>query len=385
MNKNLRNKIFVTILVLMIFYAGSNFTLPGISISNFDTNGVNVFFTNNFSFFMLGITPCISANIAISLLSSGLSPAFTRWKKDENVHMNKLKIAKYLFTAIFGLLIAYIYIYNAELTNSVLFILNPKNVIFILTIGSLVSVYLAELITKKGIGHGESVIILFTILRSIIINIAMVPALARKEETVNPYLLIISCLSFVCVFALISMKFSSMKDNIDVYDENDTVGDGKSRIAVAYNSAGIMPLYLTNVIISVVAYTGGGPVIEALNDFNLIYYVSLMLLAYICSYMFISPKKRAYKMKLDGLTIPDIEPGKDTVKFLQHKVSVSSLRFIAFIIISDMILYLVSEFTILKYISIDTITFLLIGSITLQIINSLRVLSYDKKHIKSLY
>lgn len=385
MNIKLKKKLFVTIFILIIFYIGSSFTLSGVSISTLDTKGINMIFINNFSLFMLGITPCISANITISLLSSGISPAFTNWKKDKNTHMNKLKISKYIFTAIFGLLIAYIYVYNAEFSGSVLFITNPKNIILLLTIGSLVSVYLADVISQKGIGHGESIFILFAILRSIIINIAMAPTLAAKEKILNPYLLIIACLIFICVFSLISMKFCSMKENIDVFDENDTIGGGKSKIAIAYNSAGIMPLYLTNVIISVISYYNRGPIIKFLDNYNIIYYSSLILLAYICSYIYISPKNRADKMKLDGLIVPNVEPGKSTFKFFQHKVIISMFRFTLFILVSDLLLYFISMFTILKYISIDTVTVLLIGGITLQIINSIRVLSYDKKHIKTLY
>lgn len=89
-NKELRNKIFITILMLVIFKVGTTIKIPTVGkISDMSQSSLLVLmnyvsgsYLEKFTLFSLGITPYITASIVIQLLGMGVIPAFERWRKE---------------------------------------------------------------------------------------------------------------------------------------------------------------------------------------------------------------------------------------------------------------------------------------------------------------
>lgn len=386
LTKEAKNRIYITLLCLFIFFIGMNIRVPGVRTLIDSNSTTNMFFNLNFSFFMLGITPFISGTIVTTILSSGLSPIFTKMKKTSTNGKDKLKIWKYFFTAIFAFLLSMLYIKEAQTNNTHLFINNPNLVSTYITIGSLIVTKISYYIEDKGIGNGVSILVLFMIVKNIISQI--LNAIARMGN--NEYYLgsrFITVLFFIFIIALfiiVLFLFNRQKRKISVDDENSD-NEKQSQIAFAYNSAGIMPVYFTSILLLFLYKTLSLYNIQ-LNIFteSIIYYVVFAFLMMICSYLFISPKKRAKKMELQGLIIPGIEPGIETQRYLNKEIIKTVSISILFLIVIDVLLKILQSVSIYKYISIDMTTYLLLGIILTQLFHSFELLTIDRT-VESLY
>lgn len=90
--KEVRNKIFFTLAMLVIFKIGTYIPAPGVNPAAFDsqqgsqgvTDLLNTFgggALKNFSIFAMGIMPYITASIVMQLLQMDIIPKFTEWAK----------------------------------------------------------------------------------------------------------------------------------------------------------------------------------------------------------------------------------------------------------------------------------------------------------------
>lgn len=94
--KEVRNKIFFTLAMLVIFKIGTYIPAPGVNPAAFDnqqgsqgvTDLLNTFgggALKNFSIFAMGIMPYITASIVMQLLQMDIVPKFTEWAKQGEV------------------------------------------------------------------------------------------------------------------------------------------------------------------------------------------------------------------------------------------------------------------------------------------------------------
>ena len=102
-NKDLRQRIYFTLLVLIIFVVGVNVRVPGttdytgslgfLEIVNAMSGGA----LRNYSIFALGVMPYISASIVMQLLQMDIIPYFSELRKEGPVGRQKLtKITRYM-------------------------------------------------------------------------------------------------------------------------------------------------------------------------------------------------------------------------------------------------------------------------------------------------
>lgn len=89
-NKEIVDRIFFTIMILLVFRIGAAITVPGVNIDNFSfANSDALSLMNmlgggtlqNFSIFALGVSPYITAQIIVQLLTMDVLPALTELSK----------------------------------------------------------------------------------------------------------------------------------------------------------------------------------------------------------------------------------------------------------------------------------------------------------------
>ena len=82
-NKNIRERIFYTLGIFLIFKLGTSITLPLVDVSNLQLDEQNMLYLlnmmgggslQNFSILALGVSPYITSSIVIELLASGVLP-----------------------------------------------------------------------------------------------------------------------------------------------------------------------------------------------------------------------------------------------------------------------------------------------------------------------
>ncbi|MGF3084978.1 preprotein translocase subunit SecY, partial [Streptococcus pyogenes] len=101
--KTVRNKIFFTIFIILVFRIGTHITVPGVNAKSLEQlselpflNMLNLVSGNamrNFSVFSMGVSPYITASIVVQLLQMDILPKFVEWGKQGEVGRRKLNQA----------------------------------------------------------------------------------------------------------------------------------------------------------------------------------------------------------------------------------------------------------------------------------------------------
>lgn len=171
--KDLRNKIFFTLLMLIVFRIGTFIPAPGVNadILNFGSTSafgvLNIFgggALQNFSIFAAGIMPYITASIIMQLLQMDVVPKLSEWRKQGEVGRTKIQQVTRYVTIVIAFIqgLAMSYGFNAIaggllITNNSF--ANHLLIALVLTAGTAFLVWLGEVITTKGVGNGISIII----------------------------------------------------------------------------------------------------------------------------------------------------------------------------------------------------------------------------------
>ncbi len=125
-NKEVVNRIFFTIMILFVFRIGAAITVPGIDVSqlNEQINNSNSILAimnllgggalSNFSVFALGVSPYITAQIIIQLLSMDVLPALTELTKQGQYGRKKIEMATRYLTLMLGAVQGYGIIQTAK-------------------------------------------------------------------------------------------------------------------------------------------------------------------------------------------------------------------------------------------------------------------------------
>ena len=89
--KDIRSRIFFTVLILFVFRLGTHITVPGVDASRLREiadlpflnmlNLVSGGAMQQFSIFSMGVSPYITASIVIQLLQMDIVPRFVEWSK----------------------------------------------------------------------------------------------------------------------------------------------------------------------------------------------------------------------------------------------------------------------------------------------------------------
>ena len=118
-NKEIMGRIVFTIMILFIFRLGAQITVPGVSIGDdmtkaLDENGALSLMNllgggtlQSFSIFALGVSPYITAQIIVQLLSTDVLPALTELKRQGQYGRKKIEMATRYLTLMLGAVQAY--------------------------------------------------------------------------------------------------------------------------------------------------------------------------------------------------------------------------------------------------------------------------------------
>ena len=172
--KDLRKRILFTFLVLGLYALGCGITIvwatPWLKTlyGGLDFMGVFNLMSGGgferFSIFGLGVTPYINASIITQLLTMDIIPYFKELKDQGYVGRQKInRITRYL-----GIFLAFVQSY--VLTYFLLQVTEPLMVLkitLVMTAGTAFLLWLGDEITSKGIGNGQSLLIMASIILSL--------------------------------------------------------------------------------------------------------------------------------------------------------------------------------------------------------------------------
>jgi preprotein translocase subunit SecY len=358
--EELKNRILMTLGLLLVYRFGAQVTLPGIDatkLSNLSdqTDGgigwlINVFTGGAFSqasVFALGIMPYISASIVVQLMGIAI-PYLQKLQKDGESGRKKINQITRWLTILITLVQGPGYIYNLYKTlPSDAFLLGVSSFPFlfssvlILVTGTIFAMWLGEKITDKGIGNGISLLIMVGIIASMPMAFSQefVSRTAQANggimmiviEIILWFLVIIACILLVMAVRKIPVQYARRTASGEF--EQDMM-ENRQFIPLKLNASGVMPIIFAQAIMFIPAAISGlakeSDTAQSIagmfnNPFGLVYNIVFALLIVIFTYFYtaitVPTNKMADDLKRSGGFIPGIRPGVETGDYLDKVMS----------------------------------------------------------------
>ncbi|MBO4533892.1 MAG: preprotein translocase subunit SecY [Treponema sp.] len=346
--KELRDRLFFTLLILAVYRLGCTLTMPGIDanvlIKYFDdlaAQNNNAFASymdffvggafSNFSVFMLGVMPYISMQI-IMQLAVIIFPALKRISQEDG---GQRKIAQYsrIGTIVVCLVQAWgVTVYAQSIPGCVL-IENPNAfralTILTVTTGSMITVWLGDQITARGIGNGISMMIFAGIVARLP-NACVELGQAVKNGDVQLVFVILILILFIAIIALVIYEESGQR-KIPVHYAKRVVGrkmyGGQSTyIPFKVNPSNVIPLIFANSLLTlpltaVSLFAKGNnakPWMGAISRFltpngwgyNVLLILLIIFFAYFYTQVTLNPTEIAKNIRENGGSIPGVRTDK---------------------------------------------------------------------------
>lgn len=292
----------------------------------------------NFSVMALGLNPYINASIIMQLLTmvfpklEALSKEGESGRQKINQYSRTLTVPLAVLQAIgmYALLRSQQIIPTLDIVNVVSFVVT-------MTAGTMLLVWLGELISEKGVGNGISVLIFAGIVGRIPVVFGQTITTASANNLFN---LITFLVMGILVIASITFINEGTRKITVYYAKrvrgNKAYGGQSTHLPLRVNQAGVIPIIFAVSLVllpSVIAnylvaspdkfLSGLATTITGLFDpsgvfYNSFYFLLVVGFTYFYTAVIFNPKKIAEEIQKYGGFIPGIRPGSPTASYLNY-------------------------------------------------------------------
>jgi len=374
--KDLKNRIFFTILILIIYRLGTYVPLSGIDpialkeIMASSQKGLLGMF-NMFSggavtrmaIFALGIMPYISSSIIVQLLT-GVSDYFKNLKEQGEIGRKKITQITRYGTVLIAILQGYGV--SVGLENAGNLVIEPgisfrATTTISLVAGTAFLMWLGEQITLRGVGNGISLIIFSGIVAEIPRALASTFELGRTGALsavmiIGIFVLVILTVLFIVFFerAMRKILINYPKRQVG----NKMYGGESSHLPLKINTAGVIPaifasaLLLLPVTISNFGFAESDTFLKISSMFTqgqplymMLYASGIIFFSFFYTSIVFNPKETAENLRKYGGYIPGIRPGERTAEYIDTiliRLTTVGAMYLTFVC-------LMPEFLIAKY------------------------------------
>ncbi len=293
-----------------------------------------------FSIMALGISPYITASIAIQMLQMVI-PQFKEWSEQGETGKQKLnKITRYAALAM-AFIQGFALIVGISVNGSVIIpsieasVVDQFRYVFYIYMalvmmgGTALAIWLGDLITKKGVGNGVSLLIVAGIVTSLP---AMWTTLWTKYIVGGPsgwdlvFFILIILLYFAILFGVVYMQIATRKIPVQYANRQ---GKSDSNIPMKINSASVIPVIFAQTILSIplsiIGFSGASNTLTLWieNIFSsqkpigfILFVILIVIFSFFYSFLTINPEKIANNLSKSNAYIPGVRPGEDTKDFV---------------------------------------------------------------------
>ncbi len=307
----------------------------------------------------LGLAAYINASIVIQLLTSVIPKLEELSKEGARGRQMIDQYTRYLTLPLaFMYSIGYLVYLSRQGSGLVASDVSVQRLVFmalILTAGSILVMWLAELISEKGIGNGSSLMIMFGILSSLPALISRdfassgvadsIQGLLRGDTSyltstgmIAIYLIVIG--AFVLIAGIVFMTESTRKVKVQyARRERGGVSSRDSFLPLKLNQSGVMPIIFASALLTTprllvpllqTITSPGSEIYNFLVDlqtnsflftarsstYNLVYFLLIIAFSLFYAFVVFKPKEVSENLQKSGAFIPGIRPGKATADYL---------------------------------------------------------------------
>ena len=384
-NKEIMNRILFTVLILFIFRIGAQITVPGVNpegLEEYLNSGSALSLMNllgggtlqTFSIFALGVSPYITAQIIVQLLSTDVLPALSELRRQGQYGRRKMEYATRYLTLMLGAVQAYGIIKTIENTDSVTLNLNGEwytylYIIIVMLAGTMLVMWLGDQISVKGIGNGISMIIFAGIVCSLPNQFSHAFTTYISTTQGSPDSLVIAgvfkfilyVVAYLVIIAFVTfIELSQRKIPI----QHSGKGGGQTQsmarasfLPIKINSAGVIPVIFASSLLMapsvIAAFIDGNAEAKWLKIFStsemydmgswsmpwglLIYIVLTIAFTFFYANLQIDPQQMAENFQKNGSYIPGVKPGIETERYIRRVLNrVTFLGAMALVLIASL-------------------------------------------------
>ncbi len=351
-NPVLRKKLFFTLGILLVFRLLAHVPVPGVDLlqlkaifaSSQFLSLLNIFSGGtlaNFSVMAVGINPYITASIVMQLATMVL-PNLKEMQKDGESGRERIN----QYTRLMAVPLAVVQ------SISVLALLNSQNLLIatnpvalvalILTLvaGSMILMWLGELVTEYGIGNGISMVLFAGI-------VSQMPRAAGQllsTTTDQQWITLISSLAvFLGVMGLIVFMNEAIRKVSISYAKrmrgDRMYGGQTTHLPIRVNVTGVLPIIFAVSVMLVPSFLGrlllstGNPMFTDWGQkislwfsqtspiYMIVYFLIVFAFTFFSALVFFNAEDISEELKKSGAFVPGVRPGGATKKFLEFVVS----------------------------------------------------------------
>ncbi|CAM3138575.1 protein translocase subunit secY/sec61 alpha [Lactobacillus bombicola] len=351
-DKEIRNKIYFTLFILLLYRIGANITVPGVNAKAItqvaQTGLVPMLDTvsggglDTYSIFSLGVSPYITAQIVIQLLQMDIIPTLVEWGKQGEVGRRKTnQVTRWLslfvaFVQSVGITLGFNALTQMGLVKSQ----TPQTyaeIAIIMTAGTMLLTWLGDEITDKGLGNGVSVIIFAGIIARLPRGLWQL----YKDEIINNsaadrwqgVVFFIAIIIAVLVVTQIVTWVEQADRRIPIqYTKRATVSGSESFLPLKVNVSGVIPVIFASsfiitpatILMAFQRSQGDQQWYKIMtNIFSMqtttgviIYTLLIVLFTFFYAFVQVNPEKLSKNLQKQGAYIPSVWPGKDTQDYV---------------------------------------------------------------------
>lgn len=368
-NKEIKKKLLGILILLIIFRVLSHIPIPGIDVANlkslFDQsqllgviNMLSGSGLKNFSIVALGVGPYITASIIIQLLSI-IVPSLEKMTEEGEQGYKKIEQITRFLTVPFAILQGYATL--ALLSNTGYGIVTNTSIgsivlmLIVLTAGTMITVWIGEIISEKKIGNGMSWIIFAGIIAGFLSSIGQFAMTFDYSQLVNT--LLYAVLGIALVFFVVYVTESQR--NIPIiyarqYKNGKTFGNNMSYLPIRVNQVGMVPIIFAASMATLPSILSqylfkvhenskildllykGAVFLSGETIYSIFYFLLIILFTYFYTSIVFKADKISENLNKQGAYIPGIRPGKETEGYLNNvsgKLVIAGAVFLAIVAI----------------------------------------------------
>ena len=411
-HRDLRMRIIFTLLILLIVRLITHTPMPGVDLAAlaqvFSRNqflGLIDLFSggslNQFSIALMGVAPFINASIIIQLMGMAL-PSVEALQKEGEYGRRKLSQYTRLLTVPLALIQAYGMIALLQRSDinilGELTILKLLAILLIVTAGTILLMWLGELISEHGIGNGISLIIFAGILARLPQGLASTVALFDTSKLFE--VLVFIALAVATVYFVVYITEGQRNIPIAYAGRgggNRLYGGQSNYLPLRVNQAGVIPiifaislLLFPGLIASFFASartawlaSGAQWVQHAFQDqwvYGALYFLLVVFFTYFYTWVIFKPDQVSENIQKSGGFIPGIRPGRQTVEFLSYVTNRITLAGAIFLGLIAVLPTIVQGATHIQTLTLGGTGLLIVVSVALELMRQLRAQLIMKRY-----
>ncbi|MEB3275970.1 MAG: preprotein translocase subunit SecY [Cyanobacteriota bacterium] len=348
-SKGLRDRVLTTLGLLLLVRLGIYIPMPGIdrvAFQDFLQRGgqligfLDIFTGGGIStvgIFGLGILPFINASIIIQLLTAALPQLEELQKNEGEAGRRKIaQITRYvalgwsvLQSTVFALILRQ---YAAADIPQGVFVVQTA---MALVTGSMVVMWISEVITERGIGQGASLVIFLNIVATLPKALGSTIELAQSgDRSTVGGIVVLTLVFLVTIVGIIFVQEGNRR--IPIVSAKRQVGGAnllaarQSYLPLKLNAGGVMPIIFASAVVFLpltIANITGSPwlikVASLLNPnsstpwlYALVYFSLILGFGFFYASLTVNPVDIATNLKRSGVAVPGVRPGSATAQYL---------------------------------------------------------------------